>query len=101
MRVYIGKYLLVCVLLSLAAPAMANEKVEAVRSETGENRVAQLESRLDEIRSLDKRTLSISEKRKLRREVKEIKKELAAMSGGIYLSVGAIILIALLLILLL
>ena len=40
-------------------------------------------------------------KKALRREVREIKKELAAVGGGVYLSIGAIILIALLLILLL
>ena len=50
---------------------------------------------------MDKHTLSRSEKKVLRREVREIKKELAAISGGVYLSIGAIILIALLLILLL
>jgi len=37
----------------------------------------------------------------LRREVKEIKKELKAANQGIYLSVGAVIIIILLLILLL
>lgn len=66
-----------------------------------EARAIELQDRLEEIKSLDKKELSRVEKRELRREVREIKKELAAASGGVYLSVGAIILIALLLILLL
>jgi hypothetical protein len=60
-----------------------------------------LQHRLEEIKTIDKKTLSNDDKKALRREVREIKKELAAISGGVYLSIGAIILIALLLILLL
>lgn len=66
-----------------------------------EYRAIELRERLEEIASIERSTLSRSEKRLLRREVREIKKELAAISGGVYLSVGALILIALLLILLL
>ncbi len=58
-------------------------------------------SRLDEINAMDKAPLSKSEKRELRKEVRTIKKELTESSGGIYLSVGAVIIIILLLILLL
>ena len=68
---------------------------------TPESRIVQLQNRLEEIKTIDKKTLSWDNKKELRREVREIKKELAAISGGVYLSVGAIILIALLLILLL
>lgn len=100
--VYLAKCLMVCVFCSMAAPSMANENMLIVNSEDAvRTRVAQLQNRLDEIKEMDKRALSASEKRMLRREVRDIKKELAVMNGGIYLSVGAIILIALLLILLL
>ena len=59
-------------------------------------------ARLDEINTMDKSNLRSSEKRKLRKEVRSIKRELKAVSGGgVYLSVGAIIIIILLLILLL
>ena len=57
--------------------------------------------RLDEIRAMDKSDLSRSEKRALRKEVRTIKASLAQSNGGVYLSVGAIIIIILLLILLL
>ena len=58
-------------------------------------------SRLDEINEMDKSDLTRSEKRELRKEVREIDKTLTLNGGGVYLSVGAIIIVILLLILLL
>ncbi len=58
-------------------------------------------ARLDEIKALDKSKLNSTEKKQLRKEVRSIKKNLRENHGGIYLSVGAIIIIVLLLILLL
>lgn len=60
-----------------------------------------LVARLNEIKAMDKSNLSVGEKRALRKETRSIKRDLAQATGGVYLSVGAIILIALLLILLL
>lgn len=57
--------------------------------------------RLDEIKSIDKTELNSSEKKELREEVRSIKYELREIGGGVYLSVGAIILIVILLIVLL
>jgi hypothetical protein len=57
--------------------------------------------RIDEIKSIDKSQLSLKERKNLRNELIEMKKELKATNGGIYLSVGAIIIILLILILLL
>ena len=87
-------------LLALSSPAFAAHHPEVV-AKSDAARAIQLNERLEAIRALDNSTLSVSEKRALRKEVKSIKKELAVKSGGIYLSVGAAILIALLLILLL
>ena len=87
-------------LLLIASPSMAITEPVPV-AETAESRAMHLQNRLEEIKSIDKTTVSRAEKKALRREVREIKKELAAISGGVYLSIGAIILIALLLILLL
>ena len=56
--------------------------------------------RLEEIKAMDKSTLTPAEKRKLRKETRSIKSQLKAISGGVYLSSGAIILILLLIILL-
>jgi hypothetical protein len=71
-----------------------NAAAASVKAET-------LLKRLDEIKALDQSTLSRSEKQQLRKEVRSIKKELKTNSGGVYLSVGAAIIIVLLLILLL
>jgi hypothetical protein len=57
--------------------------------------------RLGEIKAMDKSNLSSSEKKQLRKETRTIKRELRKSSGGIYFSVGAIIVILVLLILLL
>lgn len=96
----LNRAVVMLVLLTMASPAMADINGSAV-AETTSSRAQQLENRLEEIKNLDRSNLSRTEKKGLRREVREIKKELAAISGGVYLSIGAIILIALLLILLL
>jgi hypothetical protein len=78
--------------------SMANENpsIPAHRQE----QLTRLEQRLQEIRDTDVKQLSREERRALRGEVKQIKKEMKALSGGVYISIGALILIALLLILL-
>lgn len=57
--------------------------------------------RVEEIRSMDKSELSREQKKALKTELKGLKKQANAMGGGVYLSVGAIIIIILLLILIL
>lgn len=57
--------------------------------------------RLEEIKAMDKSEMKASEKKELRKEVREIKANLKASNNGVYLSVGAIIIIILLLILIL
>jgi hypothetical protein len=54
--------------------------------------------RLSEIQSTDKSDLSFNEKRNLRKEEREIKTTLNRDYGGVYISVGAFIVIILLLI---
>ncbi len=60
-----------------------------------------IKTRVEEIREMDKSQLTRDQKRELRKELKEMKNQARAMSGGVYLSVGAIIIIILLLILIL
>lgn len=57
--------------------------------------------RLNEINAMDMSNMKSSEKKEMRKEVRSIKRELRELSGGVYLSVGAIILIVVLLIVLL
>ncbi len=105
------KKLLVCIMaifLSLTfIPIQLNAMTEsnrppiaATKSIEPFNASASL-ARLDEINALDKSHMSSSEKRQLRKEVRSIKKSYNQVNGGVYLSVGAIIIIVLLLILLL
>ena len=91
--------LFVLVLLSMFSPVMANTD-PGTSVNSIDARAMALETRLNEIKALNKHEMTRAERKALRKEVKEIKKELA-VGGGVYLSVGAILLIALLLILLL
>lgn len=95
------KTLIVALFITIASPSFSHDKPAAPVAETPEQRVMQLERRLEEIKNMDMRQLDRSERKALRTEVRAIKKEAAALSGGVYISVGAILIIALLLILLL
>lgn len=75
-------------------PVNATEKTTAVP-------VEKLMARIAEIRAMDKSTLTSSERKELRKEVKNMKAEVRANNKGVYLSVGAAIIIVLLLIILL
>ena len=85
--------------VNTVSAATVKDKVEM----TAEQKV-QLEritNRVEEIKAMDKSNLSRAEKKELRKELRTMKKEARAMGGGVYLSVGAIIIIILLLILIL
>ena len=56
--------------------------------------------RLNEIRAIDRSTLSVQEKSDLKNELKAMKHQLRP-SGGLYLSIGSLIVIIILLIILL
>jgi len=66
-------------------------------------RVEEIKLRVNEIKAMDKSSLSKEERKELKSELKSLKKEANAAStgGGVYLSVGAIIIIILVLILIL
>ena len=89
--------------LTMVMPVFAADETPVINTEKPNNdtRAQQLVARLKEIRDMDKSTLTSSEKKALRKEVREMKKEVKKNQNGVYLSVGAIIIIVLLLILLL
>jgi predicted PurR-regulated permease PerM len=94
------------ILIAIALPASSaiivpgsSQTNSAAKNENP--RAQQLIQRLEDIRGMNKSELTRMEKKSLRKEVKEIKKEMKTMSGGVYLSVGAILIVILLLILLL
>jgi hypothetical protein len=97
-------HLLICLLALclLSVPSFASSPVVTTPgvASTEKNAEAQkLINRLEEIKAMDTKNMSRSEKRELRREVKHIEKKLATASG-VYVSVGALLIIILLLILL-
>ena len=92
------------ILLSVASPAVMakdTKPAEAPLTEQQQQRMQTIEQRVLEIKEMDKSTLSRQERKDLRSELQGMKKEAKAMNGGVYLSVGAIVIIILLLILLL
>lgn len=96
------KPILILALITLAVPAQSNGLSPISTAYAGafnQLEADRLTRRLEEIRSMDKATLTAPEKKALRNEVKAIKK-VNSSGGGIYLSVGAVIIIVLLLILL-
>jgi len=91
--------LLLAMSITIVSPVFAGNVIPGKTEVPKEILAKQIETRLIEIRNMDKSNLSSTEKKELRNEVKDLKKQ--ARNGGIYLSIGAIIIIVLLLILLL
>jgi hypothetical protein len=94
------------VALMIAEPVKANEYSnskfisEHIESKMNKSRADSIKVRLNDIEAMDKTKLTKVETRNLRKEVKAMNKELVNGSGGIYLSVGAVLLVILLLIIL-
>jgi hypothetical protein len=88
------------ILLAINSPVFSNVlPVAKPVSPTGKAGNDQLIKRLEEIKTMDTKNLSRSDKRALRKEVKHIEKQLT--SGGVYISAGALLIIVILLIILL
>ena len=96
-------FLATAFMLMLATPSVmakdANSKPDMTESQ--KIRFEEISRRVEEIKNMDRSELNRQERKALRNELVEMKKEAKAISGGVYLSVGAIIIIILLLILLL
>lgn len=102
------KLVLIAVMaLSIAIPSYATDAPANIRNSVptesaSSPRAQEIENRLEEIKKMDVKSMSRTEKRTLRKEVKSLEKEAKQMnSGGVYLSVGALLLIIILLIILL
>ncbi len=94
--------LLFALVTSSVMPAFAGEPTPGTTTEktSGEANSQQALNRIIEIRNMDRSNMTSSEKRELRKELRHLKKE-PKRKNGIYLSVGALIVIGVLLILLL
>lgn len=95
-------FLATAILLSVASPAVMAKDAKPAKAPLTEQQQVQLqniEQRVLEIKTMDKSSLTRQERKDLRKELQTMNKEAKALSGGVYLSVGAIIIIILLLIL--
>ncbi|MEP7252981.1 MAG: hypothetical protein ABI683_11400 [Ginsengibacter sp.] len=91
--------LLFALLTSTVVPAFASEPTPVGPTEKATTERAM--NRIDEIRHMDRSQLTTSEKKELKKELKLLKKESKPKKNGLYLSLGALIVIGILLILLL
>ena len=95
-------YLLIIIGLSLNTVALSNHLHPDSHVITANDnvRAQELTNRLNEISTMDIKAMSRSEKKELRKEVRLIKKEMKTMGGGVYISVGALLVIIIILLLL-
>jgi hypothetical protein len=92
-------------MLNAAVPKAATNETSrpsAPLTKTTESEEAKsLELRLYEIKAMDKSMMKSSEKKELRKEVKTINRRMHDISGGVYISAGALIVVLVLLLVLL
>lgn len=101
----IAYFLSLILLLSAVAPAaMANDGKEkpenGALSPEEKARLDQLDNRFLEIKAMDFESMDRSERKEVRKELREINKEAKELGGGVYISTGAIIIILLLILIL-
>lgn len=92
-------------LTSITANAALPVNEPTKTQEKTESRLAEIKQRVEEIQAMDKFQLSKTERKNLRHELKDMKRELKAREGGIHIStaaiIAAILLVALILVLVL
>jgi VIT1/CCC1 family predicted Fe2+/Mn2+ transporter len=79
---------------------MNKKELQALDENESKERLEVIEVRLKEIQEMDVKSLPRAERKEITKELREIKKQHDFLSDGVYLSVGAIIIILLVLILL-
>ncbi|MES2559448.1 MAG: hypothetical protein V4590_06895 [Bacteroidota bacterium] len=90
--------LLLFVTTFMVLPVQANHKDKQV---THAQQAASMLQRLEVIKQMDVQSMSAEQKTGLKEEVQTIHKNLKTLDGGIYLSVGAIIIILLIILIIL
>ena len=80
-------------------PELTRKEVRTMDDADRQARVDVLEARIEELQNTDPSELTSSERRDVRKELRQMSRELEAhAAGGIYISAGAIIVILLLII---
>ena len=100
--------MLLCVATVKATPSMVvngvptKEEVAKMSAAEKEARGNAIKLRVEEIKNMDKSTLSKTERKALKKELRELRKEAKAIGGGgVYISLAGILIIILVLILVL
>lgn len=99
-------YLVALILVLGAFPTKTDAKLfkkDAVKNESTieSAKLNAMFARLNAIKEMDKSAMSSSERKALRMEVRGMRSEIRANNNGVYLSIGAILIVVLLLIILL
>lgn len=97
---YVLSFLVMVFAFEVDASAASNKKDKEELSPEQKERLSEIEVRVEEIKAMDFSEMSKEERKEVKNELKDMKVEAKQMGGGVYLSVGAIIIILLLLILL-
>ncbi len=95
-------FMAICTSLAMPVFAKNDAPVNPLEQTVKTEQAQQLLSRLKEIQDMNKSDLTSSEKKQLRKELKQMKRQVERdRRNGVYLSVGGIIIVILLLILIL
>lgn len=90
------------VIMAFTVPFQSNAASTLPSDSLADSRIAaQITLRVNEIQDMDKTNLTASEKRGLKKELRDMKKQASGLDSRVYLSIGAIIIIILILILIL
>jgi predicted PurR-regulated permease PerM len=102
MKANLYKSFLILILVIFSFPVKATNTPPKINP-TGqqEQRIAEIKTRMDEIKALDKSQLTKEERKELRKELKAIKNEAQRLSGGVYFAAGAILVLVIVLLLVL
>jgi len=76
-------------------------EVANVTNVAATERLKQIKLRVEEIKHMDKSNLTRDERKELRHELKDMHNETKAIGDGMYLSVGAVVIVVLVLVLML
>lgn len=103
MKKLLTSFVILALMFSLCPQALHAESVVPAEktAPAASPEMQALKNRIQEIKAMDKSSLSRTQKKVLRQELRGMNSAVAANNNGIYLSIGAIVIIILLLILLL
>ena len=98
-------FVIVLIFTMSSTIAFANKADRKSNSVATENKLSEVEinrltNRAEEIRNLDKSSMTVKENRELKKEARDIDKNVAKSGGTIYIGAAALILIILLIIVL-